>query len=461
MAGLNAQSVSFRTSRKSSTVFRLDQPCEVAKRPARSEVFVPSPRQIQEIKAIEQLTEDTANRMTWASEIRRNRRRLRTSIILFLLTFLSTTLVGADYWPVDILFGAVNPDYGVRVAEHLNRLWPGNGAVVTLWERFWQSIAVGCTYSVPLMTILFCHEMGHYLQAVRYRVPASFPYFIPLPLPPLGTMGAVILQGRGVADRKQMFDIAVSGPIAGLIVTLPVLFYGIQTSSYIPIATSQGFDFGQSLLVRWMIEMCHGPAPAGMTFAWNGFATAGWVGVFITAMNLLPVGQLDGGHLMYTLIGRKAHLIAWGLILLAAGVMIYNREFSYVLLLILVTLTGPRHPPTANDRIPLGLGRHLIGWATLSFLLIGFTAQPIMLPESRPATAVPATAVPATEVAPATGEGTAELEPLSAKQISELAARISDEMSKAAERRESSDSIDAPPDDADLQNSDGSESGTD
>lgn len=351
--------------------------------PDRSVGVPPSAKETPEEKAIRQLTEEIANRRTWDAERRKSRRRLRTSIVLFFLTFVSTTLVGADYWPLDILLCSFNAESRADILFDLNRYWPSQHGVMTLSGHFWLSVQRGCLYSVPLMLILFCHEMGHFLQALRYRVPASLPYFIPLPLPPLGTMGAVILQGRGVADRRMMFDIAVTGPIAGLVVTLPVLFYGIATSGYIPEAYGGGFDFGQSLMVRWMIESCHGPAPAGMVFEWNGFATAGWVGVFITALNLLPIGQLDGGHLMYTLVGRAAHWIAWALILSAAAAMVYYRVFSYVLLLILVTLMGPRHPPTANDKVALGWRRHVVGWTTLAFLLIGFTFQPIILPEER------------------------------------------------------------------------------
>jgi hypothetical protein len=350
----------------------------------------PATTESPEVKAIRQLTEDLANQMSWAAHNRRKRRRLRTALILFVLTFLSTTLVGADYWPLDIVYSSFNADSHAKMLVELNRYWPGENGPLSLTEHFWLSVQRGCLYSVPLMLILFCHEMGHFLQAVRYRVPASLPYFIPLPLPPLGTMGAVIMQGRGVADRKMMFDIAVSGPIAGLIVTVPVLFYGIQTSGYLPAVFGGGFDFGQSLMVRWMIEACHGPAPAGMVFSWNGIAMAGWVGVFITALNLLPIGQLDGGHLMYTLIGRAAHWIALGLILAAAAAMIYYGIYSYVLLLILVTLVGPRHPPTSNDSMPLGWGRHVLGWLTLSFLLIGFTFQPIVLDEEPQPAELPA-----------------------------------------------------------------------
>lgn len=334
---------------------------------------------------VERLKIDEASRLVFDAEIRRRRKHFRTSVILFVLTFLSTTLVGADYWPLDIISGFFNPETEASILVELNFRWPpAAGEIPTLADRFWQSIWRGCTYSCPLMLILFCHEMGHYLQAVRNRVPASFPYFIPLPLPPLGTMGAVILQGRGAADRRKMFDIAVSGPIAGLVVTIPILIYGIYTSGYEWQLFSSGFEFGQPLLVKWLIHAIHGVEPVGQVFAWNGWATAGWVGIFITAMNMLPVGQLDGGHIMYTLIGRPAHYIAWGIIIVAVVAMIASGLYSYVLLLILLTLTGPRHPPTSNDRMPLGWHRHVIGWLTLSFLAIGFTPQPIMIPERRP-----------------------------------------------------------------------------
>ena len=338
----------------------------------------------REQEAIQRLDDQLAARLAWELWHRRKRRRLRVSAILFVLTFLSTTLVGADYWPLDILPGFFSDEARVQILTHLTRIWPTEpGQTLTISDRFWGSVRLGCTYSCPLMLILLCHEMGHYLQAVRYRVPASFPYFIPLPLPPLGTMGAVILQGRGVANRRMMFDIAVTGPIAGLVVTIPILLFGVSNSGYVPASPQAGFEFGQPLIVRWIIEAIHGPAAPGMVFYWNGYATAGWVGVFITAMNLLPIGQLDGGHIMYTLIGRRAHWIAWGLILTAVAAMIQMEMYSYVLLLILLTLTGPRHPPTADDSVPLGRNRYIVGWATLAFLIVGFTFQPIVIPEQR------------------------------------------------------------------------------
>lgn len=337
-----------------------------------------------EAKELQLLQDEIGTRMAWDQNRRKSRRRFRLCLALFLATFASTTLVGSDYWIIEILLGLVNPEFGDELLGSLNGFpWPWKKPL-TLLDHFWIKLQEGLSYSIPLMLILLCHEMGHYLQALRYSVPASLPFFIPLPLPPLGTMGAVILQGRGKADRKQLFDIAVSGPIAGLVVTIPVLMYGIYSSGYIIDLQNRPFEFGQPWIVKTAIEFVHGPIPAGMVFQWNGFATAGWVGVFITALNLLPIGQLDGGHLLYTLVGRAAHYVAWGLILTATCYMIWVEQYSYVLLLILVTLTGPRHPPTRDDHVPLGWGRRVVGFATLSFLLIGFTLQPIVISQSGP-----------------------------------------------------------------------------
>lgn len=342
---------------------------------------------IESQMAICELELATGYRLEEEAHRRRRRKSVRVCFILFALTFLSTTIVGADFLPLRILYGLYDSQYGVNLKAALDQFIP-SAIPMTLVDRFWQSVARGCTYSVPLMVILFAHEMGHYLQAVRYRIPASLPYFIPLPLPPMGTMGAVILQGEGGADRRKMFDVAVSGPIAGLVVTIPVLLYGIHTSGYIPTTMTRVFEFGQPLVLQWLIESVHGEPVPGLTFHWNGYATAGWVGVFITAMNLLPIGQLDGGHILYTLIRRPAHYVAWGLILTAVGIMIHRGLYSYLLLLVLLMVTGPRHPPTADDSVPLGITRHIVGWLTLSFLLVGFTLQPIVISDGTEPTGI-------------------------------------------------------------------------
>lgn len=309
------------------------------------------------------------------------RREVRRAGILFLLTFASTLLVGANFFPFDYLLGLMSPGY----YQYMSRIIPN------LDQVFRESLWMGFLYAGPVMLILVFHEMGHYLQAVRYGVPASLPYFIPLPVAPLGTMGAVIFQSPGAATRKQMFDIAVSGPLAGLVATIPVLWFGLSNSYYlqVPPNAGSGLAFGEPLLLTWMVELLHGPAGPNQVFVMNPVAMAGWVGLFVTSLNLLPIGQLDGGHILYTLIRSRAHMVALLLYGSAIAAVIFLGNTSFVLLLVLLLLTGIRHPPTANDAEPIGWGRHLVGWLTLAFLIIGFTPEPIsykpLAPDSAPA----------------------------------------------------------------------------
>ena len=327
------------------------------------------------------------------------RRQLRTSVILFVLTLCSTFLVASGYVPFTWLAIKMSPAYGDDLERQILEHALATGDVPKSLDEFlWENVISGVMYAIPLMSILFCHEMGHYLLSVRYRVPASFPYFIPLPLPPLGTMGAVIFQGRGVATRRQMFDIAVAGPIAGLVITIPVLLLGIYQSGYKTLVPGGGLEFGEPLLLQWVIHWIHGPGLPGQSFMITSLGLAGWVGVFITAMNLLPVGQLDGGHILYTLIGRKAHFVAILVIVAGVGLMAIQGTYTFSLLLILLMVTGLRHPPTANDSEPLGAGRAMLGWVTLSFLIVGFTPTPIFETEGAKAPA------PAEQTGPVTAD---------------------------------------------------------
>ncbi len=309
---------------------------------------------------------------------RRRRRQFRICIFLFVATLVSTTLVGSRFLPLELLPGFFHEETRTRWVNFMEQIDPSPGRQMRSFNRrYLEVLFQGFSYSGPLMLILLCHEMGHFLQAVRYRVPASFPFFIPLPIPPLGTMGAVIAQERGTADRKQMFDIAVSGPLAGLLVTLPVLYAGIKASRIGVLPAGSFLEFGEPAVIQWMIAWIHGPTPDGYTLYMNGVARAGWVGVFVTALNLIPIGQLDGGHLTYTLLGRPAHWIAIALVGVAAGWMFYTETYSYILFLILIMLMGTKHPPTCDDTVSLGVFRHILGWLTLGFLLIGFTPNPI------------------------------------------------------------------------------------
>lgn len=240
-----------------------------------------------------------------------------------------------------------------------------------------QHVLDGLRYSAAVMSILLAHEMGHYLLARFHRVPASLPYFIPMPISPFGTMGAVIVQGRGVADRRQMFDIAVAGPLAGLVLALPIAWFGMaETQKDVVEPGKVSYVLGDPLVMQWMKEHFHGPVAENEDVLLTPLLMAGWVGIFVTALNLIPIGQLDGGHLLYCLVGRHAHRVAIGLLLAAVGWMIYTRNEAYILLAVLLMIFGVRHPPTADDRIPLGSGRVLLGWLTLAFIVIGFTPVP-------------------------------------------------------------------------------------
>jgi len=254
------------------------------------------------------------------------------------------------------------------------------GSFKTTWVN-------GVIYSASLMSILLFHEMGHYLQSLRYHVPASFPFFIPLPLPPIGTMGAVIFQQRGTGDRRALYDIAISGPLAGLVLALPAAYFGIQWSEVRQAPLNVGdYELGEPLIFQWMMYLIHGPLPEGQDLFLHPLAMAGWVGIFITALNLMPVSQLDGGHIAYALLRKRAHTVAMAFMSLVLVYMVWAEAYHWILMVSLLFLMGPRHPPTANDNGPLGMGRKILGWLTLLFFVIGFTPNPIniRMPEQPP-----------------------------------------------------------------------------
>jgi len=238
-------------------------------------------------------------------------------------------------------------------------------------------IAGGPLYAFPLMFILGCHEFGHYLQARRYRVPATLPYFIPM-VPPLGTMGAVISMSGEMGNRKALFDIGISGPLAGLGPALICSAVGLAWSTIVEIpADARGhLELGEPLLFQWMTNWYFGQLPANQTIYLHPLGYAGWVGIFITAVNLFPIGQLDGGHVLYAILRKKAHLVATGLLALLVLIVILTSTYQWFLMLTLLAIMGPKHPPTADDDAPLGWGRTVLGCVTLLFVIIGFTPRP-------------------------------------------------------------------------------------
>jgi membrane-associated protease RseP (regulator of RpoE activity) len=237
-------------------------------------------------------------------------------------------------------------------------------------------ISGGLAFSLAVMTTLLAHELGHYLQARRYGVPASLPYFIPMPLSPIGTMGAVIAMQPG-SDRRTLFDIAVSGPLAGIFPALLFAVLGLYWSQVVGPSDGQlGMTLGEPLVFKLLTYLTLGPVPDGRDIALHPVAFAGWVGIFITALNLIPIGQLDGGHILYALLLRRSHLIAQLLLVAAAIAIVIGGYWGWSLMILLLMLMGPVHPPTANDDMPLGTGRTVLGWACLLFVPLGFTPVP-------------------------------------------------------------------------------------
>lgn len=302
----------------------------------------------------------------------------RIAIILFLLACASTFYVGMGMF-TPAPDGYVDPRTGKRFTI------PKENYETCQWEESfnpWQPLVPGLTYSICVMSILMAHEMGHYLQAVRYGVPATLPLFIPMPAGPIGTMGAVIFQQPGAGDRKAMFDIAISGPLAGLAVALPLIWWGLQHTTIALIPPGSG-GFTNPLIVEWMAGWLGKPLHQGEDFAITPVLHAGWVGILVTSLNLIPIGQLDGGHLLYCLIGKRAHLVARALFMGAIAVIAFNvlrLRFEYVgwsLMLFLLWKMGTEHPPTADDHVPLGPVRIVLGWLTLAFILIGFVPAPM------------------------------------------------------------------------------------
>ena len=254
------------------------------------------------------------------------------------------------------------------------------------WSLFMRMFSSGMQYSAALMLILTCHEFGHYFQMRRYRISGSLPYFIPMPFGPIGTLGAVIAMDGRIPNRRALFDIGVSGPLAGLVPTMFCLYYGIKWSHVGPISGggSAALEFGEPLLFQWYSWWIYGPLPGDMTLFMHPVAKAAWVGLLLTSLNLMPFSQLDGGHVFYALLGPRAERYSWGLFSAIILLVAFNWStlWHWTLILILLGYIGVSHPPTADDRIPLTSFRRLLGCCTLGFIILGFTPVPIVVNES-------------------------------------------------------------------------------
>ena len=250
----------------------------------------------------------------------------------------------------------------------------------------------GLWYSLPLMGILLGHEMGHYLTCRHYGVRATLPIFIPMPLPPFGTLGAVIMMRSPLPTRRAIFDIGLAGPLVGFLLSLPAIIIGLHMSKMMYESELVRYylanklwlcSVGESQLFHWLFGAIVGEIPPHMALDFHPLAMAGWVGLFVTALNLLPVGQLDGGHILYGLFGRRSvqisNAVVGGALALTVGLLVWSHiVWEYTVFIVLIFLLSYRfpHPPPMDDLDPIGPGRKLMGGLALLVMALSFTPRP-------------------------------------------------------------------------------------
>ena len=241
--------------------------------------------------------------------------------------------------------------------------------------------AAGFWYAGGVLGILGAHEFGHYFMCRRYGVSATLPYFIPAPTL-AGTFGAVIRIRQGFPTRAALFDIGVAGPIAGFIVLIPVLLLGMGWSNVVRVPEDfQGMMLGTPIAFDLAARVFFDRVPEGYSLNIHPLVFAAWFGMLATALNLLPFGQLDGGHLMYALIGRRSVWVSYATVLVAVGLTIYSTSWAVltVMMLVMMLLFGTRHPMVWNEFERLDTKRVLVFVFAILMLALCFTSAPVEL----------------------------------------------------------------------------------
>ncbi len=278
-------------------------------------------------------------------------------LVFFLLTIASTLYVGGyhglEFWAPE------------RLAE----------GSVSLQEWLFY----GFPFSFTILAIIGTHEMGHYLTAKRYRLDTSLPVFLPFPISLIGTLGAFILIKSPFPNRRSLIDVGLAGPFAGFVVCLPALFIGVATSRPSIETASEGIGLGLPLLFQGAVKLLWPDLPADQNFLVSPIGLAAWFGLLLTAINLLPIGQLDGGHATYALLREKAHRLStiFFLALLLLAVLTPSWLF-FALLTYAIGIRRP-HPPTLFDDEPLPRSRVVMGILALVTFALCFTPEPIQI----------------------------------------------------------------------------------
>jgi membrane-associated protease RseP (regulator of RpoE activity) len=265
-------------------------------------------------------------------------------ILLFILTLLSTLSAGA-MWA------------GVNLLQEPGKIYRG------------------LPFALSLMIILLSHELSHYFTSKKHGVKATLPYFIPAPTI-IGTFGAFIKMKSPIATRKSLIDIGASGPIAGFIVSLIAVVIGLSMSKVVPVPqTEGGLNLGDSILFSFLSNIILGVVPASHDILLSPVAFAGWIGFFVTSLNLIPVGQLDGGHIAFALLGEKHVFLSNFLIvvMIPLGLLLWEGWIFWAILLLIL---GLRHPPIVYWEVPLDNKRRFIGWLSIIIFVLTFIPIP-------------------------------------------------------------------------------------
>ncbi len=270
--------------------------------------------------------------------------------LLYALTALTTFAAGGVGWQPTLL--GVDAGVAEEIANH--------------WQR-------GLVYMAAVMAVLSAHEAGHWVAARRHGIRATLPFFIPMPLLLTGTLGAVIGMEGSRANRRQLFDIAIAGPVAGLVVALPLLAAGMLTGG--PAGES---PFALPPVARW-IRAAVRPDLGMATIAPNALFMAGWVGLLVTGLNMIPLSQLDGGHVCRAVFGRRGDWVARGVLLAAmAGIVVWGK-YDWLVMVVAITLIGADHPPIREDGRPLGVWRTVLGVLSFVIPVVTFMPEPLAI----------------------------------------------------------------------------------
>jgi membrane-associated protease RseP (regulator of RpoE activity) len=278
--------------------------------------------------------------------------------LLLLLTIASTTLVGVDRYLAFVADYASLPRLPLPVVQLLVR---------------------GLWYSGTALAILGCHELGHYFACRYYDVDASRPFFLPVPTL-FGTLGAFIKIREPIPSKRMLFDIGIAGPIAGFLVAVPALFVGIAMSHVVRVpADFVGVELGEPLLFKAATRMLWGTIPDGFSLNMHPMAFAAWFGLLVTALNLFPVGQLDGGHISYAVFGPKSTYVTFATI--GAAIVLAFFSSSLVvwtgLMVLMLIIFGPRHPRVFDEDVQLDRTRVALAIFALVMFVVCFTPSPL------------------------------------------------------------------------------------